>query len=61
MDVSGHCLHSLFFMNAITGNLSLFIFLIFLTVIWEEKVSLDYHLPEVRLSHSLVKGFVMVL
>lgn len=58
MDVSGHCLHSLFFMNAITGNLSLFIFL---TVIWEEKVSLDYHLPEVRLSHSLVKGFVMVL
>lgn len=58
MDVNGHCLHSLFFMNAITGNLSLFIFL---TVIWKESVSLDYHLPEVRLSHSLVKGFVMVL
>ena len=56
MDVSGHCLHSLIFMNAITGSLSLFIFL---TVIWEEKVSLDYHLPEVRLSHSLV--IVMVL
>lgn len=61
-----YCLHSLLHMNAIAGNLSLFMFLAgnlslftFLVIRRESIVGLP--LPEARLSQSPVKGFGMVL